>query len=69
MSFELLDKYFPWLVFFYGFILLVVLENPTLTAAVISRRPEALEWLAPRRKFAWSCFFIGGLWSLQNLWI
>ncbi len=68
MDIAALDKFFPWVVFFYGFLLVVVLENPALVSAMTIRNPEAVAWLKPRRGLAWICVFVGGLWSLQNLW-
>lgn len=67
MTPEKLDFYFPFVVFFYGFLILIVIENP-LFQRVLERAGRG-SWLdiGHRRTFAWISFFAGGIWSLQNL--
>ncbi|MEK6772599.1 MAG: hypothetical protein AABY64_01550 [Bdellovibrionota bacterium] len=67
MSLQTLDLIFPLVVFFYGLLLLIVLENPFLQKLGTSRMSTAYTQLSNHRPLAWISFFIGGLWSLQNL--
>ncbi len=69
MSLNTLDFIFPFIVFFYGLILLVMLEVPFFQQLGHSRLNQAYQQLIAHRPLAWICFFIGGLWSLQNLFI
>lgn len=70
MSVAQLDFYFPFIVFFYGAVMAFVLGNPVLMKLARERLPE---WhynrFASHKTLGWVCFFVGGLWSLQNLWI
>lgn len=64
-----LDYWFPFFVFFYGFLILLVLEGlPAVVRNEIRAHPW-FEMIQKRKSLAWICFFIGGLWSLQNIWI
>lgn len=63
-----LDFYFPFFVFFYGFLTTLVVETPALARLGQERIPDAWDGLMKRRGLAWISFFVGGLWSLQNLW-
>lgn len=69
MKAETLDFLFPFLVFFYGTIMALVLENKTLSRLAEERMPAMGATLRSHRHLAWVCLFVGGLWSLQNLWI
>ena len=69
MSLKTLDFIFPFIVFFYGLILLVMLETRFFQQLGHSRLHQAYQQLVVHRPLAWVCFFIGGLWSLQNLFI
>lgn len=65
-----LDFAFPFLVFSCGFLLVLVHEIPVFSRLGQERLDPGLwEGLQKRRPMAWICFFVGGLWSLQNLWI
>ena len=68
MSVTQLDFIFPFVVFFYGFLAVLVLETPTLARLGRERMSDAWQGLESRKNLAWICFFVGGLWSLQNLW-
>ncbi|MBX2987918.1 MAG: hypothetical protein KF802_08465 [Bdellovibrionaceae bacterium] len=68
MTVSELDFYFPFVVFFYGFLAVLVLETPALARLGKERMSEAWEGISRRKNLAWVSFFIGGLWSLQNLW-
>ncbi|MCX7978695.1 MAG: hypothetical protein N2578_06785 [Bdellovibrionaceae bacterium] len=63
-----LDFIFPFVVFFYGFFVLLVLENPALVRIGQERMPEALLRLKANKPLAWGSFFLGGLWVIQNMW-
>lgn len=63
-----LDFYFPFVVFFYGFMAVVVIETPALAKLGQERMSAQWQGLTQRRGLAYASFFIGGLWSLQNLW-
>ena len=68
MKFETLDFFFPFLVFFYGIVMAFVLENKVLERLAQERLPALGATLRGHRSLAWVCLFVGGLWSLQNLW-
>ena len=68
MSPEKLDFIFPFVVFFYGLLVVLVLENPVLVRLGQERLGSAFENMRQHRGLAWVCFFAGGLWSVQNIW-
>ena len=63
-----LDFYFPFIVFFYGLVATFALEVPQLVAIARKEMPSQYAALVSHQKIAWLSLFIGGLWSLQNLW-
>lgn len=63
-----IDFYFPFFVFFYGFLAVLVLETPALVKIGEKSLGPLFEGLSRRRNLAWVSFFFGGVWSLQNLW-
>jgi hypothetical protein len=63
------DFYFPFVVFFYGFLLVLVHESPMFSRLGETHLGPLWQNIRSRRFFSWICFFFGGLWSLQNLWI
>jgi hypothetical protein len=63
-----LDYYFPFVVFFYGLVVLFVLEIPYLVALAKKEMPAQLEIFEKHRKLAVTSLVVGGLWSLQNIW-
>lgn len=67
MNWAELDFFFPFLVFFYGFLIVFVLEAPLWARGLSDSGRRLLQHLEPKRKFAWSCLVIGAFWSLQNL--
>lgn len=69
MTPEKLDFFFPFIVFFYGLILLVVLETPALVKIGEERLGAVFQQMSRHRGLAWACFFIGGLWSFQNVYL
>lgn len=68
MKLETLDFLFPIVVFFYGIVVVFVLENRVLERLAERRLPAMGATLRGHRNLAWVCLFVGGLWSLQNLW-
>nr|WP_295902093.1 hypothetical protein [uncultured Bdellovibrio sp.] len=68
MTPEKLDFIFPFVVFFYGLLMVLVLENPVLVRIGQERMGEAFHNLSRHKTLGWVCFFVGGLWSAQNVW-
>ena len=64
-----LDFYFPFIVFFYGLVLNFVLEVPYLVALAQKRMPSQYATFEKHRKIAIVSLYIGGFWSLQNIWL
>lgn len=62
MNLILIDYIFPFVVFFYGLLVLIVLEIP-----VQKIMKPSFHRLNAHKPLAWICFFVGGLWSLQNV--
>ncbi|NUN04929.1 MAG: hypothetical protein HUU57_04115 [Bdellovibrio sp.] len=48
--------------------MVLVLENPVLVRIGQERMGQAFANLARHKSLGWFCFFIGGLWSAQNVW-
>ena len=69
MNLILLDHIFPFIVFFYGLLVLIVLEVPLFVEAQKGLSNFFVDRLKAHKPLAWICFFVGGLWSLQNLLI
>lgn len=69
MNLILLDYYFPFIVFSYGFIVLLAIEGPFLRYLAGQETNLFVLQLKSHAPLAWVCFFAGGLWSLQNLLI
>ena len=67
MNLTLLDYYFPFFVFIYGIILIFVIENPILKKIGLEKMPDAYQRLLAHRSLGWISFYVGGIWSLQNL--
>jgi hypothetical protein len=69
MTPQQLDNLFPFFVFSYGFLILLVLEAlPGFVPRELTSHPLFVR-IEKRKPLAWLCFFMGGLWSLQNLWL
>lgn len=68
MTPEKLDYIFPFIVFFYGLIMVLVLENPYLIKIGEERLSQYYSGFLKHKPLAWMCFFVGGLWSAQNVW-
>ena len=64
-----LDALFPYIVFLYGAMILVVLNSPKLRELGEKLVPhEAWQRLLSHSILAWISFFVGGFWVLENLW-
>lgn len=68
MTPEKLDFIFPFIVFFYGLLMVLVLENSALVRLGEERLGHLYYSLARHKSLGWVCFFVGGLWSAQNVW-
>lgn len=64
-----LDYFFPFFVFFYGLVVLFILEVPYFVALAKKQMPSQYLAFERHRKIAFMSFFVGGLWSLQNIWL
>lgn len=69
MTLQKFDYIFPFIVFSYGIFMIFVLENKTLDKLAEQKIPELFQILRGHRSLAWLCFFVGGFWSLQNLFL
>lgn len=69
MTFAQLDLLFPFFVFGYGAVICIVTSLPVLFARAEGRLPPfMLNRLRMHEPLGWVCLFVGGFWSLQNLW-
>ena len=70
MTLQELDAIFPWFVLFYGFVVTFVLNQESLMTLAEQRLDQTLlKNLQVHRGLAFICLVVGGLWTLQNLWI
>lgn len=67
-SISTLDYYFPFIVFIYGLVINFVLEIPHLVALAKKQMPSQYATFERHRKIAVLSLYVGGLWSLQNIW-
>jgi hypothetical protein len=67
MTLAQIDYYFPFAVFLYGFLLVLVIEHPFFARLGEQRLGAAWNTLLQRKSLAWISFFGGGLWALQNV--
>ncbi|MEN0058226.1 MAG: hypothetical protein AAGB31_05280 [Bdellovibrio sp.] len=68
MTPEKLDFIFPFFVFFYGLLMVLVLENPVLVRLGQEKLGGLFQQVMRHKALGWLCFFVGGLWSAQNVW-
>jgi hypothetical protein len=70
MTYEKLDHIFPYVIFIYGILCVLVLSSDTLLRLGRERMPADL-WtrFQSHKIFAWISAVVGGLWILQNLWL
>lgn len=68
MNIDILDYYFPFIVFAYGLFYILVSESKIFLAkgkeVLGSYHPTFLS----HKPLAWICLFVGGLWALQNIY-
>ncbi len=70
MDFHTLDLIFPFFVFAYGAMVTFVLTWPPLVRIAENRLPFDLQkQLLAHRWLALVCLIVGGLWSLQVMWL
>ena len=69
MTPEKLDFIFPFFVFFYGLLIVLVVETPALSRLGEERMRHFFHNIERHKSLGWFCFFIGGLWSAQNVWL
>ncbi len=67
MTVAQIDNLFPYVLFFYGFIVVLAVELPTLKKLQTAQAQLFRTRLEPKLGLAWICFWVGGLWSVQNL--
>jgi hypothetical protein len=71
MNLQKLDYFFPFFVFLYGMLIVFVLESGILKRLSTHRNIQIFEafsqQLLTHKSLAWICFWVGGLWSLQNI--
>lgn len=65
---EKLDFIFPFVVFSYGLLMVLVLENPVLVRLGEERLGTTFDSLMRHKSLGWICFFVGGFWAAQNVW-
>lgn len=64
-----LDFYFPFIVFFYGLVINFMLEIPHFVQLARKRMPSQYASFERHRGIAVVSLYVGGLWSLQNIWL
>jgi hypothetical protein len=67
MQWQQLDFIFPFFVFTYGVCLTLILESKILDKIASRKMPAYHQTMISHKALAWVCFYVGGLWSLQNL--
>ncbi len=68
MTAEKLDFIFPFFVFSYGLLIVIVLQSSFLTRLGEEKMMFLFEALRRHEVLGWVCFFVGGIWSAQNVW-
>ncbi|MCB0414281.1 MAG: hypothetical protein KDD50_08110 [Bdellovibrionales bacterium] len=69
MSYRILDFYFPFIVFFYGALITFLLSSEFFCKLAEERLPIYMtQQLKSHRILALVSLWVGGLWSLQNIW-
>ena len=64
---ETIDFYFPFFMFAYGFLLILLTEIPQILSFAKAKMPYAYQQFLKHRIIGLVAFFVGGLWSAQNL--
>lgn len=69
MSYQEIDLIFPFVVFAYGIIMTFTLHNKFLMDLAHKKLPTQVQSLfTQHRVMGLVCFYVGGLWTLQNVW-
>jgi hypothetical protein len=70
MQYHELDRIFPYVIFCYGLIMTFILNSEFFLKLAEEKlpRPLYLNFMS-HRLMGFICLIVGGLWSLQNLWI
>ena len=70
MTPEKLDLIFPFFVFAYGAIMTFTLHHPKLQELAETRLPYAVaQQMKAHKSLGLICLVVGGMWSLQNIWL
>lgn len=70
MTIEQLDLIFPFFVLAYGALVTAVTHIPALIELAETRMPPVLaDQLKLHQGLALVCLVVGGIWSLQNIWL
>ncbi len=64
-----LDFYFPFLMFFYGILMIFVMDNPVFLRLHHSFTGGVFGQARREAKFLWVLVIVSGFWALQNLLI
>ncbi len=64
---EMIDFYFPFIIFAYGCVLVLLLEVPQIMSFAKEKMPTYHQQFLKHRSIGFIAFFVGGLWSAQNL--
>ena len=69
MNMAQLDQFFPYVVFIYGLIMTAVYHSAFLMNLARDKfNPSFYQRFQSHKLLGLVCLFVGGLWSLQNLW-
>jgi hypothetical protein len=67
---ETLDRIFPFFVVGYGAVMTLVLHSRFFMELAETRLPaEITQQIKAHRGLGLLCLIVGGLWSLQNIWL
>ena len=70
MSYQELDRLFPFVVFAYGAIMTLTLNSSWLMKIAEQRFPAQLhKQMNAHRGLGVICLCVGSLWCLQNIWL
>ncbi len=70
MTLEKLDFIFPFVIFGYGALMTMVWSRPDLIKLGQNQLlGEIWAQIRPKRFLGLLCLVVGGLWSLQNIWL
>jgi hypothetical protein len=69
-TYQVIDFYFPFVVFVYGVVITFILNSTFFTELAEKRLPPQMwQQMQVHRILAIVSLVVGGLWSLQNLYI